>query len=113
MPDTWIALNLTERGLLESVARVIILNGPIPDDERIVARRVGADIEEVRGAWPAVKRLLQPDADGRLVHAETLAAIAEAEAATEKNIRQRSEAGKHSAEARLKKKNSTRNKKKK
>ena len=75
MSDDWLSLNLAERGLLESVSRAIILTGPLSDDAKLIARRIGADVAEVETAWPAVKRLLQSDESGKLVHAETVAAI--------------------------------------
>jgi hypothetical protein len=100
VPEAWVSLNLAERGLLESVARVLILFGPIADDPLIVARRVGADVAEVEAAWPKVRQQLVPDESGKLVHAETMAAIRAAEEACA-NIREtRANAGHASGEAR-------------
>jgi hypothetical protein len=98
--DDWLSLNLAERGLLESVIRAIILTGPLPDDAKLIARRTGADVAEVKNAWPAVKRLLRSDESGKLVHAETLAAIRAAEDACDKIRLRTSAAGKASGESR-------------
>lgn len=81
MSDRWISLTLAERGLLESVARAILLYGPIVDDPQAVAQRIMAlpqDYEFVREGWTRVRALLVPREDGRLADPEMDAALADA-----------------------------------
>jgi excisionase family DNA binding protein len=62
-----INLNLAERGLLESIARAVMLFGPMPDDVQLIAKRIGADASDIERAWPAVRQFLRVDESGRLV----------------------------------------------
>jgi hypothetical protein len=100
MPEMWVTLNLAERGLLESVVRVIILYGPLPDEVTFIAKRIGTEVAEVEQAWPAVRKLLQPDESGRLTHAETAAPLRAAEESVANLSQKRAIAGKASASKR-------------
>ena len=100
IPDEWLNLSLAQRGLLESLTRVQIISGPLPDDVALLARRIGADVGDVEAAWPAVRQLLATDESGRLIHPATRAAVNEAAEACEKARQQRAAAGRASGSSR-------------
>lgn len=62
------AMTLEERGLYRDILDLCYQSGSVPADERQLRRLVGADEDEWRRAWPAVRARLVVTETGDLTH---------------------------------------------